>query len=77
MLAISDDVLRQTGMSEREARIEIACRLFQAECISLPVAGRIAELERPAMEHELRRRDIAPYKLTVKMLDEDMAAFEE
>ena len=34
-VVISDEFLRQVGLSEREMLIEIACRLFDAEKLAL------------------------------------------
>ena len=42
---ISDDILRESGLGEKDALVEIACRLFDAGKISLPLAARLAALE--------------------------------
>jgi predicted HTH domain antitoxin len=39
-LVISDDVLQAAGLSEREAKIEIACRWFDAGKLSIGHAAR-------------------------------------
>lgn len=39
-LVITDEQLEALRMDERSARIEIACRLFGAERISLPAAAK-------------------------------------
>ncbi|MBI4616886.1 MAG: UPF0175 family protein [Planctomycetes bacterium] len=72
-LTIPDDLLRETGMNEEEARVEIACRLFQADRLSLPAAARWAGLPRIQFEAELVRRGIAPYRPTVEDLESDLA----
>lgn len=71
-LVISDEVLRSVGMTEQDARVEVACRLFQAGRLSLPMAGKLAVLSRVKMEEELHRRGIPAYVYTEEMLEQDM-----
>jgi predicted HTH domain antitoxin len=71
-LVISDEQLQAMKMDERRARIEIACRLFDADQISLPAAAKMAGLKRVEMEGELRDRKIAIYRPTVEELQQDM-----
>jgi predicted HTH domain antitoxin len=73
-LTISDETLKQMGLSEREAQIEVACRLFDAGKLSLPAAGKLAGLERPEFERELLQRGIPAYRPSVKDLEDDLAA---
>jgi predicted HTH domain antitoxin len=73
-LTIPDELLRQTNLTEREMKIEIACRLFDAEKITLPQAGKLAGLERIDMEEELFRRKIPIYRPTVEDLLRDVEA---
>jgi predicted HTH domain antitoxin len=75
-LTISDEVLKQAGLTEREALIEFACRLFDAGKLTLPGAGRLAGLDRPEFETELFRRNIPAYRLTLEDLEKDLAALE-
>jgi len=71
-LIITDEQLEAMKMDERNARIEIACRLFDAERLTLPAAAKFAALSRAAMEGELRRRAIAIYRPTVEELRQDL-----
>jgi predicted HTH domain antitoxin len=64
-LTLSDDVLKQAGMSADEARIEIACRLFDAGKLDLWPAAQLAELSRAEFEAELMKRKIPIYRLTL------------
>lgn len=73
-LIIPDDILRETGMQEGEARTEIACRLFDAGKLALWSAAKLAGLDRTQLEQELRARGIAIYRPTVEDLHEDLAA---
>ena len=52
--------------------IEAACRLIDAERLSLPAGAKFAGLSRAAMEGELRRRGIAIYRPTVEDLRQDL-----
>jgi predicted HTH domain antitoxin len=72
-LTISDEVLQQAGMDERSALVEIACRLFDAGKLSLPLAARMAGLSRGEMEDELLDRNIAIYRLTTEDYEEDLS----
>lgn len=71
-LVISDEMLQAAKLDEREARVEIACRLFDAGKLTLPMAARFAELDRMVFEGELARRDIPAYRPTVEDLREDL-----
>lgn len=76
-LTIPDEILRQTKLTEREMKIEIACRLFDAEKITLPQAGKLAGLQRIDMEEELFKRKIPIYRPTVEDLHADLRALEK
>ena len=71
-LVISDAELQAMQLDEPNARVEIACRLFDAERMSLPAAAKFAQVSRAAMEGELRLRGIAIYRPTVEDLHEDI-----
>jgi predicted HTH domain antitoxin len=55
-LTISDEQLKAMGLDEREARVEFACRLFEAGKLDLWPAAQLAGLTRAEMEGELRAR---------------------
>lgn len=75
-VVISDEVLTEAGLSEREALIEIACRLFDLEKLALWPASKLAGLSRVEMESELMKRRIPVYRPTVEDLMEDLKAIE-
>lgn len=75
-LTISDDLLVDAGMCATDARVEIACRLFEAGKLNLPQTSRWTGLSRVEVEHQLLQRGIPLYRPTVKDLDSDLAAFE-
>lgn len=60
-LIIPDDILEQANLTEQQARVEIACRLFQSRTLSLGLAARLAGLGRVDFEEALISRGIAPY----------------
>ena len=64
---IPDETLKQAGLTENEALIEIACRLFDAGKLHLFPAARLAGLDRYAFESELISRGIAVHRV-----DEDI-----
>ena len=57
-LIVPDDALREAGLSESDARIEFACRLFDAGKITLWSAAKLAGLSRVGFEGELLARRI-------------------
>ena len=75
-LTISDDVLREAGLSDLDARIEFACRLFDAGKLELWSAAKLAGQNRLEFEAELGKRDTPIYRPTVEDLSHDLAAFQ-
>jgi predicted HTH domain antitoxin len=73
-LTIPDDILQQAGISEREALLELAIRLFDTDRLGLSAAGRLAGMDRVHFEIELQSRGIAPYRPTVADVEHDVAA---
>lgn len=73
-LTIPDDILKQAGLTEREALLEFACRLFDAGRLNLSVAARLAGIDRVQMEIELRKRGIAVWRPTAQDVADDAAA---
>ena len=71
-LTIPDEILKSTGMTEAEARVEIACRLYETEKISLQSAAQWVGSTRIEFEEELLQRGIAIYRPTVQDLSDDM-----
>jgi predicted HTH domain antitoxin len=71
-LTLSDEVLKQTGMTAEEARVEIACRLFDAGKLALWPAAKFAQLSRVAFEEELHRRHIPIYRPTIADLEAEL-----
>jgi predicted HTH domain antitoxin len=76
-LTIPDDVLKELKMNEREARIELACRLFDADKLSKPAASRLAELSRVDFEEELIKRGLPIIHYTEEMWKQDLEALKK
>ena len=73
---ISDETLAQAGLTEREAVVEIACRLFDAGKLHLWPAAKMAGMSRVDFEQELMSRKIPVYRPTLEDLAEDVATLE-
>jgi predicted HTH domain antitoxin len=75
-LTIPDEILQSAGLSEAEARVEIACRRFDAEKLSLRPAAKWVGMSRGQFEDELLRRKIPIYRTTLQDLDDDLNALD-
>jgi len=75
-VVISDETLREAGLTERDALVEIACRLFDAGKLALWPAAKLAVLSRVAFEQALRERQIAVYRPEPCDLADDIAALD-
>jgi predicted HTH domain antitoxin len=71
-LTIPDDLLKSTGLTEQEIRIELACRLFDMERLDLWPAAQLAGLTRVQMESELHKRGIPIYRPTIEDVEHDL-----
>lgn len=63
-IELREEILAQAGLTPREALIEFACQLFDAERLTLWLAAQLAGLSRVEFEIELRKRGIAVYRPT-------------
>ena len=75
-ITIPDDILRQAGMTEQDALVEFACRLFQTRRLNLGSAARLAGMGRTLFEAELQRRGIPAYEITADVLRDDLKALD-
>jgi predicted HTH domain antitoxin len=74
---LSDEVLKQAGMTAEEARVEIACRLFDAGKLDLWPAAQLAQLSRTQFEGELMKRKIPIYRFTLEDLIAEQKALDD
>ena len=75
-LQVPDDLLREAGLNEAEAVVELACRLFETGKLTLWPAARLAGLDRVAMEDALAERSIPIYRPTLDDLAQDISTLE-
>ncbi|HYE63738.1 MAG TPA: UPF0175 family protein [Phycisphaerales bacterium] len=66
-ITIPDEVLKSSGLTEREVLLELACRLFDIDRLTKHEAASMCGLDRPSFEDELFKRGLAVYHMT----DED------
>lgn len=55
-LILSDEQLKEAGLTEQQVRIELACSLYDADLVSKGFAASMAGLDRVSFESELRQR---------------------
>lgn len=72
VLKVPDNLLETAGISEREARVELACRLFHIGRLDLWPAAQLAGLTRVDFEDELSRRGIPIFRPTIADLQDDL-----
>jgi predicted HTH domain antitoxin len=58
-LMITDEMLTAAGLSEEEAKLEIACRLYGAGKLTMPAAVRWAGVDRSTFEAALLERNLS------------------
>jgi predicted HTH domain antitoxin len=71
-LVIPDEILKQAGLSGRDALIEFACRLFEGGRLDKPIAARLCGLTRVEFEAELYRRGLTVYRTTEAEYEQDI-----
>jgi predicted HTH domain antitoxin len=62
-VTISDQLLAEAGLSEQDAKVEIACRLYDAGKLTMPQATRLAEMSRVELEGALLQRGLPLLRL--------------
>jgi predicted HTH domain antitoxin len=71
-LVISDETLKAIGMTEREAKLDFACRWFDKGKLSFGQAARLAGVSAADFEAELESRGVPRFRYTDEMLDDDV-----
>ena len=71
-LLISDELLDEAGITESDARVEIACRMFDGGRLSLVQAMRWAGLTRTAFEESLLDLGLAVVRPTLQDFQQDL-----
>jgi len=73
-LHIPNDVLQHAGITEDEARTELACRLFETGRLTLFFAAKLAGIRQADFEDLLLERGIPIYRYTEGDLESDLGA---
>ncbi len=76
-LTLSDEVLKQAGLTEQEARVEFACHLFDTGKLALWPAAQLAGMTRVEFEDELNQRRIPIYRMTLEEFQSDLKTLRE
>lgn len=71
-LVISDETLHAAGLSEQDARLEFACRLFDAGKLSFGHAAQLAGVDELEFERQLTARGLPRHRLTEEKLLQDV-----
>ncbi len=71
-LTITDEMLSAAGLSEEEAKLEIACRLYHAKKLSMPEAIRWAGVTRTVFETALLERNLPLVQLDESYLNQEL-----
>lgn len=69
---IPDETLKQAGLTEKEALIEIACGLFDADKLPLWPAAQLAGMSRGEFESALMSRGIAIHRIDEEYLKHEL-----
>ncbi|MEX1028179.1 MAG: UPF0175 family protein [Candidatus Paceibacterota bacterium] len=75
-LTIPDEWLAEAGIDERETRVEIACRLYDAGRLPFSQAIRWPGLTRTGFEEALLVRGLSVYRPTINDLQRDIETLE-
>jgi predicted HTH domain antitoxin len=75
-VTISDQLLAAAGLSERDAKVEIACRLYDAGKLTMPQATRLAEMSRVDFESALLERGLPLLRLDERFWAQEVQSLE-
>jgi predicted HTH domain antitoxin len=76
-LVIPDEALKAAGMNEHEAKIEIACRWFDAGKLTIGHAARLAGMSELDFEKQLEQRGIPRYRYSDEKLQNDVESLKK
>lgn len=75
-VTISDQLLAEAGLSEKDAKLEIACRLYDAGKLTMPQATRLAEIDRTGFETAMLARGLPLLRLDERYGAEEVRSLE-
>ena len=76
-LEIPEDIAAAAKLSEKDALIELACRLFDADRLDKATAGRLAGLSRPEFESALKSRGMSIIHIDDEYVRDELNAIEK
>jgi predicted HTH domain antitoxin len=71
-VTLPDELLSEAGLSEPEARLEIACRLYDAGKLTMPQATRWAGITRGEFEDALLQRDLPLVRVDQRYWEQEL-----
>lgn len=75
-VTLPDQLLAEAGLSEGEAKLEIACRLYDAGKLTMPQATRWAGITRVEFEAALLDRDLPLVRADERYWEQEIQGLE-
>ncbi len=75
-VTLSDELLAEAVLSEREAKLEIACRLYDAGKLTMPQATRWARIARVEFEAALLERQLPLVRIDERYWQQELQSLE-
>lgn len=75
-VTVPDQLLSEAGLSEAEAKLEIACRLYDAGKLTMPQATRWAGISRVEFERALLERHLPLIRIDDSYWQQEIEALE-
>jgi predicted HTH domain antitoxin len=76
-VTIPDELLREAGLTEQEAQMEIACRLYDAGTLTMPQATHWAGVSRVELEAALIERRLPLIRIDERYWAEEVRGLED
>ena len=70
-VTLPDELLTEAGLSETDAKLEIACRLYDAGKLTMPQATHWAGITRVEFENALLERDLPLIRADARYLAQE------
>ncbi|MBM3290041.1 MAG: UPF0175 family protein [Candidatus Hydrogenedentes bacterium] len=71
-LTITDETLQAIGLSETQAKLDIACRWFDEGKLTIGNAAQLAGVDEIEFETQLELRGIPRYRYTSELFERDL-----
>ncbi len=75
-VTLSDELLAEAGLSEREAKLEIASRLYDAGKLTMPQTTRWSGIERVEFEAALLERQLPLVRIDERYWEQELQSLE-